>query len=221
MKRKFENLHSHTIYCDGKNTVEEMVNAAIQKGFSTLGFSGHGYFARDSFTMNEEREAAYRQAVLQAKEKYKDQISIFLGIEEEQDGKQYSKEEYDFVIGSVHILHDSIDESKEIMKREVDTFYHQDFRKYAKDFYAKVENYAQREEVDIIGHLDLLMKFNEDESFCKFDDPEYLSYAYHAIDVLVKAHKIFEINTGAIARGYRTRPYPHDLLLKHIYVDTV
>ena len=211
-----QNLHSHTIYCDGKNTVEEMVQTAIEKGFHTLGFSGHGFYEPDSFTMNEERETAYRNDVLCAKEKYKDKISIFLGIEEELDGKRYSKSDYDFVIGSVHHVHNPVDESKAIMQQEIETYYHNDFLAYAKDFYEKVEAYAHRDEVDIIGHLDLIMKFNENEQFCQFDDPQYLAYAYHCIDTLIAADKIFEINTGAIARGYRTTPYPHSSLLKYI-----
>ena len=212
-----QNLHSHTIYCDGKNTVDEMVQAAIQKGFSILGFSGHGYFEPDDFTMDEAKEALYRRDILLAKDKYKDQIQIFLGIEEEQDGKIYTKPDYDFVIGSVHILHKSIDESKAIMKSEIEEYYDGNFLAYAKDFYEKVEKYADRDEVDMIGHLDLIMKFNEEEEFCKFDDPQYLSYAYHCIDTLIAANKIFEINTGAIARGYRKNPYPHSTLLKYIY----
>ena len=36
-----QNLHTHCTYCDGKNTLEEMVLAAIDKGFSSLGFSSH------------------------------------------------------------------------------------------------------------------------------------------------------------------------------------
>ena len=31
----------HTCYCDGKNTPEEMVQSAIEKGLSTVGISGH------------------------------------------------------------------------------------------------------------------------------------------------------------------------------------
>ncbi len=34
-------LHTHTIGFDGQNSVEEMVNRAIQLGFSVLGFSNH------------------------------------------------------------------------------------------------------------------------------------------------------------------------------------
>ena len=36
-------LHVHTNYCDGKNTPEEMVLAAIEKGMECIGFSVHSY----------------------------------------------------------------------------------------------------------------------------------------------------------------------------------
>ena len=31
-------FHVHTTFCDGKNTAEEMVLAAIEAGFSVMGF---------------------------------------------------------------------------------------------------------------------------------------------------------------------------------------
>ena len=219
MKRKIEtNLHTHTIFCDGKNTVNEMVEKAIEKGFSILGFSGHGYFEKDAtFTMDVETEKKYRNAVFEAKEKYKDRIHIFLGIEEELDGTRYSKPNYDYIIGSVHHIHEPIDNTKNIQIHEIDTYYKGNFILYAKDYYEKVAQYAKRPEVDIIGHLDLLMKFNEDESLCPFDQKEYVAIAENCIETMIDAGKIFEINKGAIARGYRKTPYPQANLLKHIY----
>ena len=41
------NFHTHTVFCDGKNTPEEMVLSAIEKGFTALGFSGHGLTSFD------------------------------------------------------------------------------------------------------------------------------------------------------------------------------
>ena len=38
-----QNLHTHSLYCDGKDTIEEMVQEAISRNFDVLGFSGHGY----------------------------------------------------------------------------------------------------------------------------------------------------------------------------------
>ena len=33
-----QNLHTHSIFCDGKDTIEEMTLEAISKGFDILGF---------------------------------------------------------------------------------------------------------------------------------------------------------------------------------------
>ncbi|NLB34196.1 MAG: histidinol phosphate phosphatase, partial [Tissierellia bacterium] len=33
------NLHTHSFYCDGKNSPEEMVLAAIKNNFNSLGIS--------------------------------------------------------------------------------------------------------------------------------------------------------------------------------------
>lgn len=35
-------FHTHTTYCDGKNTPAEMVKAAYDMGFTDFGISGHG-----------------------------------------------------------------------------------------------------------------------------------------------------------------------------------
>ena len=44
-----QNLHTHSTYCDGNDRPEEMILTAIDKGFDSVGFSGHSYmyFAED------------------------------------------------------------------------------------------------------------------------------------------------------------------------------
>ena len=41
------NFHTHSTFCDGKNTPEEIVLAALEKGFVSIGFSSHGYTPYD------------------------------------------------------------------------------------------------------------------------------------------------------------------------------
>ena len=79
-----------------------------------------------------------------------------------------------------------------------------------------VSRFAEREDVTIIGHFDLITKYNE--GGCLFDEthPRYLAAAKKSIDRLLAAGKPFELNTGAIARGYRTTPYPASQLLAYI-----
>ena len=38
-----QNLHTHTTYCDGRDTPVEMIESAIAQGFDSIGFSGHSY----------------------------------------------------------------------------------------------------------------------------------------------------------------------------------
>ena len=64
------NFHTHTSFCDGKNTPEEIIKAAINKGFSAIGFSGHGYTDFDlRYCMKNTDE--YIKEITQLKEKYK------------------------------------------------------------------------------------------------------------------------------------------------------
>ena len=74
------NLHTHTSFCDGKNSPEEMILSAIQKGFTALGFSGHSLFpfAR-SWHIAPREFSLYEKEILRLKEKYSSQIQILLG----------------------------------------------------------------------------------------------------------------------------------------------
>ena len=71
-------LHTHSIYCDGKDTLEDMVLSAIEKGFDSIGFSGHSYMdIYAEFSMSEETAAKYREEIAALKVKYADKIKIF------------------------------------------------------------------------------------------------------------------------------------------------
>ena len=64
-----------------------------------------------------------------------------------------------------------------------------------------------------MGHFDLVTKFNEGGRLFDEADPRYLSAAREALDALTGRDVIFEINTGAMSRGYRSAPYPSPALL--------
>ena len=92
--------HIHTKFCDGKNTPEEMVLSALQKGFQTLGFSAHGYTVSDSSYCLKDVEG-YIKEINRLKGKYKNDIEIYLGIEEE-IFHPVQRENYDYIISSSH-----------------------------------------------------------------------------------------------------------------------
>ena len=67
-----------------------------------------------------------------------------------------------------------------------------------------------------MGHIDLITKFNEGNRLFDMEAPRYLKAARSAIDTLLPLKIPFEINTGAISRGYRTEPYPAKSLRDYI-----
>ena len=71
-------------------------------------------------------------------------------------------------------------------------------------------------EISIVGHFDLLTKYNERAPLYDETSKTYRDAAFAALETLSAAGKIFEINSGAISRGWRTTPYPAPELLRHL-----
>ena len=77
-----QNLHIHTTYADGRDSPEEIVLKAIEKGFDSIGFSEHTYmeFSDYPYQMTVADMPKYKNEILSLKEKYKNQIEIFCGL---------------------------------------------------------------------------------------------------------------------------------------------
>lgn len=106
------NWHTHTKRCGhAKGTDEEYVLEAIAAGVKTLGFSDHACYKEPDpgLRMNYDQYDDYKQSILALKEKYKDQINIYLGMEVEyypdqwEDLSRYRKE-LDYCILGQHKL---------------------------------------------------------------------------------------------------------------------
>jgi histidinol-phosphatase (PHP family) len=212
--------HNHTVFCDGKNTVEEMVISAIEHGCDSIGFSAHSYTPFDSFyCMPTDKIAEYRKTVLECREKYKDKIEIYLGIERD-SWSPVSEYAYDYTIASVHNIwkdgvYCQVDLSADCMMKNVELHFGGDHDAYAEAYFEEVMRLFDKiPEGDVIGHIDLITKYDEQLHLCR--SPRYFALAQRAIDHLAKYGKPFEMNTGAIGRGLRTTPYPSPELLKMI-----
>lgn len=207
------NYHTHTTYCDGKDAPEEMVKKAIELGLSELGFSGHPYTAFDTEPcMTREGTEQYKREITQLKEKYRDKIKILLGIEQDYYCKEPT-DDYDYVLGSVHYLFKGddciiIDYSKEHLQKAVDKHYGGDIYSLIEDYYALVGDVYNKTRCDIIGHFDLIEKFNGDGTFFDRNHPRYIAAWRSAAQKLLKTPAVVEINTGGISRGYIDFPYP-------------
>ncbi len=216
-----KDLHMHTTFCDGKNTPEEMVMSAIEKGLKTVGLSGHCYTGNNEmFGMTKENMQKYFDCVQALKEKYKDKIEVLCGIEQDSFAG-FPALDFDYAIGSVHYVYKDgnylgVDHSEEIFVNDVNKFYNGDFYAYIEDYYNQVANVIKDTNADIIGHIDLVTKFNEGYKLFDENDERYVKAYKKAVDALIPYNKPFEINTGAISRGYRTTAYPSMQILEYI-----
>jgi DNA polymerase (family 10) len=102
-------LHSHTTASDGRNSIAEMAEAAIAKGYQFLGITDHSKSQVIANGLTADRLLKHVKNIRLANEKYKGQIRLFAGCEVDilADGSMdYPDEilaELDFVIGSPHI----------------------------------------------------------------------------------------------------------------------
>lgn len=105
------NFHSHTERCGhAQGSDEEYVKAAIDNHFTHLGFSDHAPFPgvhQPHTRMDYEQFPEYIQSVQDLKEKYHDQIHIYLGLEcenflEHRKTLEQYKEQCDYLLLGQH-----------------------------------------------------------------------------------------------------------------------
>ena len=249
-------IHMHTVYCDGNDTAEAMILSAIDKGLETAGISGHSYTPHDtSYCMSREGTEQYIREIRGLSEKYSGSIRVLTGIERDMFA-DIDNGQFDYVIGSLHYLYHSgeftdVDDDPYKLRDFADRHFGGDMMCLAGLYYDILGDVVSRTDCDVIGHFDLITKFNErfvtDADGAVIDtrseeapegakplfdtsDPVYAAAWKKAADrifedtakqradhpnrletlgLLRAGNKpVFEINTGAISRGYRTTPYP-------------
>ena len=102
----------------------------------------------------------------------------------------------------------SIDHSESSFITLLNDYYGGDAYSLCEHYYEILSGIYEKTGCDVVAHFDLVTKYNEGEKIFDTQNPRYLAAANAALSELIKKPVIFEINTGAIARGYRTSPYP-------------
>ncbi|MBQ8882376.1 MAG: histidinol-phosphatase [Clostridia bacterium] len=215
------NYHTHTIYCDGANTAEEMVIKAIELGSTELGFSGHSPlpFTND-YAIRLEKLAQYHEEINRLKAKYAHKIKIYCGLELDYYGLDGGLK-FDYIIGSVHHLFKNgvevtIDLKKADQQKAVFDLYGGDYYAFIDHYFSLLGEVYDKTKCNFVGHFDLYKKFNrEGDLFNERNDRVYSS-GLKAIEQLKDKPCIFEVNTGAKPRGYRDDAYPSDEFISEI-----
>ena len=214
------NLHTHTTYCDGKNTVEENILYAIEKNFISLGFSGHSYLPFDSSSMSRENTIKYFEDIKKFKEIYKDKIQIYSGIEADYYSNINRDMNIDYRIGSVHFIKDdennyfSIDASKQNFENTLKHF--GNIKEVVLRYYNNVVDMINNQKPDIIGHLDLIRKYNFNKEYFTEEEDWYIKKINEVLEVIKNSNSIVEINTRKMNKDNLNTHYPNTDTIKKL-----
>ncbi|NUM56571.1 MAG: histidinol-phosphatase [Candidatus Hydrogenedentes bacterium] len=219
-------------FCDhATGTLREVIEAAIAGGFEIYGISEHAPRHGERYRYANERDKgwtlekiladfeAYGEAIFRLAKEYADRITILRGYEIEvvphdryaEIMLDYRKRfRFDYMVGSVHYLHDiSIDSSVEEFERVMEIA--GGLEALAVEYYAAVSGMIEALEPEVVGHLDLVRK--NGHLFGPLDTPAIRKAAERALEV-AKAHDcILDLNTAGWRKGLDS-PYPAPWLLQ-------
>lgn len=217
-----QNLHMHTVFDDGKDTCRDMLQACLEAGMTSAGISLHSPmpFAND---WTAEDTAPFLAEMARQKEAFAGRLRVFTGIEMDVLSVDTVVDTpFDYVIGSVHHLPvraipPGVDHLPEVTAELIAVDFAGDADAAAEMYFSELLRVAENPRMAVCGHFDLLTKFDEKHHFFNPESARYRRAALRAMDALCDAGKIFEVNTGAISRGWRTVPYPSRELLAELH----
>lgn len=223
------NLHTHSLYCDGKASLREVAETAIQKGFSILGFSSHAPVPfQNSFSIKDDNDLLkYVKEIHQLQKEFNQDIRIYLSLEIDyipQVTRPFSdfRNTYhlDYTIGSVHLVKNDNDElwfidgpDPEIYDEGLNNGFGGDIYKGVKAYFDQINEMITTEKPDMVGHLDKIKMHNKSRYF-EEDEIWYKKLVDEALDYIKANDTILEVNTRGIYRGRCRSLFPGREILK-------
>jgi len=211
--------------------VEGMIQSAIKKNFKSIGISSHGPVPFDtSWNIDRSRIGDYIEEVSAMKEKYKNEIDVFLGMELDYIPEigfghipEGLTEKLDYYIGSVHFLGTmkngtmwTVDYSRDELIAGIDDSFSGNVRSAVEKYYSLISEMAEKYSPTVIGHIDLIKKTNVNNAIFNEHENWYINAVEKCLDSIKRSGSAIEINTGAIARGYTKEQYPSAHILKAV-----
>ncbi len=214
-------FHLHTSFSgDSKTPMEQMILKGIELGLSSMCFTEHmdmDFVAalpeeREQFELNTD---SYLYDFIKYKEKYRNQIRLFFGVELgvqphlRRELAVYAKSyDFDFIIASSHLCN------------RKDPFYpdfyegRSDEDAYREYFSSILDNLKTFSNFDVYGHLDYVVRYGrtKDAGYC-YD--KYRDLLDKILETLIEKERGLEINTGAISYGLRELNPCTDILKRY------
>lgn len=222
------NYHTHSLYCDGKSTLEEHVREAEKSELLQLGFSSHSSVPfENNFAISEERIPEYVGEIDRLQQITN--ITLLKSLECEfvpgisKDFEVWrTTYNLDYVIGGVHLVRPPhgeslwfIDGSKqELYDNGLRDLFGNDIKAAVTAFWEQTFEMLETQQLDIIAHFDKIKMHNRNRFF-KEDEKWYKVLVDKAIQLIKQHNVIIEINTRGLYKKRCDHFYPStELLMK-------
>jgi histidinol-phosphatase (PHP family) len=231
---RFSSLHNHTIFCDGKDDIETMCRAAIEKKLCALGFSAHAPITKKTgfesdWHLKDDRFNEYVEQVLSAKKRWRGKLEVLLGFEIDYIkglrsalDKDITEVNPDYLIGSVHYLIPAngakpftVDGPEEEFSQGLNEGFGGDAQALMNSYYDAQAEMIALGGFEILGHADLVKKNCLGKNLWPLEVE-----ACRQKEIALAASKagvIAEANTGGINRKKINEIYPCETFLKFFH----
>ena len=223
-------MHTHTLFCDGRDDVQTMCQTAFSKGLCAIGFSAHGpIFKKTGFNtdwhMRESNLNKYIEEILAARRRWQGKLSVYLGLELDyikglrsaldSDIKALN---LDYIIGSIHYIvpHNgarpfTVDGPRDEFETGLKEGFGGNKEALLASYWDAMAQMVALGGFDILGHVDLYK--NNCMDFCGTE-----SESRHAAEIswaAARAGIIVEVNTGGLNRNRSVQTFPSRFILSH------
>jgi histidinol-phosphatase (PHP family) len=216
--------HMHTVYSDGKATIAEMVNSAIQKGMNQITLTDHMPLPWDNnYAMRMDDIEKYRQEIDLAKKRYSEKIEINNGLEFEFLPtympwiKSLVNKGWDYKIMSVHNIYKNnqlldVNGSAENFAVLLKNFDH-DIKAVCLEYYHIIQTAIQSRWFDIVGHLDVIKKHAFNLQYFDEQAVWYRSLIMETLDMIKSQKMKMEVNMSGFNDPVKVQ-HPRQWIIK-------
>jgi histidinol-phosphatase (PHP family) len=226
---KLGNYHTHCHYCHGTGDPRSFLDAALEAGISSLGFSSHAPLPfPETWAMNHQDMPAYCRDINSLKQAAPDRIRVFLGLEIDfiprltgPGNPAFTRLPLDYCIGSVHFAglrpdgrYWAVDGSSAEFEEGISSIFKGNIRKAVTEYYSILKKMIETEPPDIVGHFDLIKKNNGQNRYFSEESNWYRDAVDQVLAAVSASSCIVEVNTGGIARGFIDTVYPSPWIVR-------
>jgi histidinol-phosphatase (PHP family) len=222
------NFHSHTYFCDGKDTPGNWILAAENVGMVAYGISSHAPVPYEvKWCMKRDQLPAYIGEVNALKGQ--SPVQVYLGLEVDfvpgVTGPNHPDfAALDYTIGSVHLVDFfpdgmpwEIDGPHTLFLKGLEEIFQNDVRAAVCRYFELTRMMVRDDCPDIVGHMDKIKMQNEGGRLFDESADWYRAELLQTLEEIAATQAIIEVNTRGIYKKRTDEPYPGRWALERIF----